>query len=240
MIKFYVPTREKWRKIGEKVEKIKDESIENKKVCIDVNKSMSYEITKRTIDIIGSLCGVILLLPVLIVVAVLIKIENPKGSIIFTQNRCGKNGKIFKMYKFRSMVYNAEELLEKLKEKNEQTGPVFKISNDPRITKIGKFIRRTSLDELPQLINILKGDMSIVGPRPAIITEVELYNEYQMQRLLVKPGLTCIWQVSGRNSIGFDEWVELDLRYIKERTLLLDIKLIFKTIRVLFGDNNAS
>ena len=144
------------------------------------------------------------------------------------------------MYKFRSMVHNAEELLKDLQHKNEQTGPAFKMADDPRITKVGKFIRKTSLDELPQLFNILKGDMSLVGPRPPIPREVREYNSYQMQRLLVKPGLTCIWQVSGRNNIGFDEWVDMDLEYIKTRNLLLDIKLILKTVKVLFGDSNAS
>ena len=138
------------------------------------------------------------------------------------------------------MVHNAEELLKHLQEQNEQTGPAFKMTDDPRITKVGKFIRKTSLDELPQLFNVLKGDMSLVGPRPPIPREVEQYNSYQKQRLLVKPGLTCIWQVSGRNNIGFDEWVDMDLEYIKNRNLLLDIKLILKTVKVLFGDSNAS
>ena len=138
------------------------------------------------------------------------------------------------------MVTNAEDLLVNLQEFNEMDGPVFKIKNDPRITKVGKFIRKTSIDELPQLFNILKGDMSFVGPRPPIPSEVEQYNQYQIQRLLVKPGLTCIWQVSGRNTIGFDEWVEMDLQYIENRNLILDLKLIFKTFKVLLGDETAS
>ena len=207
---------------------------------LEINESIIYLTIKRIIDIVGSLVGIILLSPIFIIVAILIKIEDPKGKIIFTQNRNGKYPKIFKMYKFRSMVHNAEELLDSLMDKNEQTGPVFKMNNDPRITKIGKFIRKTSIDELPQLFNVLKGDMSIVGPRPPIPHEVEQYTEYQMQRLAVKPGITCIWQVSGRNNIGFDEWVEMDLEYIKNRNLWLDIKLIFKTVFVLFGDENAS
>ena len=144
------------------------------------------------------------------------------------------------MYKFRSMVHNAEELLEDLQKMNEMSGPVFKIKEDPRITRVGKFIRKTSLDELPQIINILNGDMSFVGPRPPLVNEVKQYNEYQIQRLLVKPGLTCIWQVSGRNNIDFDEWIELDLKYIKERNLMLDLTLILKTIPALLGDENAS
>ena len=203
-------------------------------------ESKLYLFIKRSIDIICSLAGIIVLSPVFLIVAVLIKIEDPKGSIFFCQERNGQHPNTFKMYKFRSMVHNAEELLKDLQHKNEQTGPAFKMADDPRITKVGEFIRKTSLDELPQLFNILKGDMSLVGPRPPIPREVREYNSYQMQRLLVKPGLTCIWQVSGRNNIGFDEWVDMDLEYIKTRNLLLDIKLILKTVKVLFGDNNAS
>ena len=203
-------------------------------------ESKLYLFIKRSIDIICSLAGIIVLSPVFLIVAVLIKIEDPKGSIFFCQERNGQHPNTFKMYKFRSMVHNAEELLKDLQHKNEQTGPAFKMTDDPRITKVGKFIRKTSLDELPQLFNILKGDMSLVGPRPPIPREVREYNSYQMQRLLVKPGLTCIWQVSGRNNIGFDEWVDMDLEYIKTRNLLLDIKLILKTVKVLFGDSNAS
>ena len=199
-----------------------------------------YLFFKRAMDIIGSLCGIILLSPLLIIVALAIKIEDPKGSIFFSQQRCGKDNKLFPMYKFRSMVSNAEELLEELMEHNEMDGPVFKIKDDPRITRVGKFIRKTSIDELPQLFNIFMGHMSIVGPRPAIPHEVAEYSDYHKQRLLVKPGLTCIWQVSGRNSIGFDEWMEMDLEYIEKRNLWMDIKLIFKTVGVLFGDENAS
>ena len=199
-----------------------------------------YLFFKRAMDIIGSLCGIILLSPLLIIVALAIKIEDPKGSIFFSQQRCGKDNKLFPMYKFRSMVSNAEELLEELMEHNEMDGPVFKIKDDPRITRVGKFIRKTSIDELPQLFNIFMGHMSIVGPRPAIPHEVAEYSHYHKQRLLVKPGLTCIWQVSGRNSIGFDEWMEMDLEYIEKRDLWMDTKLIFKTVGVLFGDENAS
>ena len=206
----------------------------------EVKKSNFYEITKRVFDIICSLIAIIILSPVFILISLLIKIEDPKGKILFSQDRCGKNGEIFKMYKFRSMVHNAEELLEDLQKMNEMSGPVFKIKEDPRITRVGKFIRKTSLDELPQIINILNGDMSFVGPRPPLVNEVKQYNEYQIQRLLVKPGLTCIWQVSGRNNIDFDEWIELDLKYIKERNLMLDLTLILKTIPALLGDENAS
>lgn len=207
---------------------------------VEINNSIFYLFIKRLIDIVGSLLGLILLSPLFCIVAILIKLEDPKGKVFFAQERNGINSKTFKMYKFRSMVNNAEELLQKLQHQNEQSGPVFKIKDDPRITKVGKFIRKTSIDELPQLINVLKGDMSLVGPRPPIPHEVEQYTAYQMQRLLVKPGLTCIWQVSGRNNIGFDDWVEMDIEYIQNRNLWLDIKLIFKTVGVLFGDDNAS
>ena len=207
---------------------------------IQTNNSTFYIVSKRIIDIIGSLAGLIFLSPLFLIVAILIKLEDPKGKVFFSQERNGKYPATFKMYKFRSMVHNAEELLEKLKDQNEQTGPVFKMKEDPRITRVGKFIRKTSIDELPQLFNVLMGDMSLVGPRPPIPREVEQYTTYQMQRLGVKPGLTCLWQVGGRNSVDFDGWVELDIEYIKNRSLWLDIKLIIKTVFVLFGDRNAS
>ncbi len=184
------------------------------------NENKVYLFLKRLIDIVGSGLGILILIPVFLIIGILIKLEDPKGSVFFSQKRNGLNGKEFNMYKFRSMVHNAEDLLESLMSKNEMDGPVFKIKDDPRITKIGKFIRKTSLDELPQLFNVLKGDMSLVGPRPPIPREVIQYNKYQYQRLLVKPGITCYWQISGRNNIDFDEWVELDLKYIKEETYL--------------------
>ena len=207
---------------------------------IQTNNSIFYIVSKRIIDIIGSLAGLIFLSPLFLIVSILIKLEDPKGKVFFSQERNGKYPGTFKMYKFRSMVHNAEELLEKLKDQNEQTGPVFKMKEDPRITRVGKFIRKTSIEELPQLFNVLRGDMSLVGPRPPIPREVEQYTTYQMQRLGVKPGLTCLWQVGGRNSVDFDGWVELDIEYIQKRSLWLDIKLIIKTVFVLFGDRNAS
>ncbi|OXX83036.1 multidrug MFS transporter, partial [Paraclostridium benzoelyticum] len=205
---------------------VKMEKNINYKYSIADDKNKGYYFVKRFIDIILSCIGIIILSPVMIIIAIAIKIEDPKGKVFFKQQRNGKNGKLFEMYKFRSMVYNAENILSDIMKNNEMDGPVFKIKDDPRITKVGRFIRKTSLDELPQLINVIKGDMSLVGPRPPIPREVEQYNEYQMQRLLVKPGLTCIWQVSGRNEIGFDEWVDLDLKYIKDRSIYLDLKLI--------------
>jgi exopolysaccharide biosynthesis polyprenyl glycosylphosphotransferase len=198
-----------------------------------------YNLSKRLIDVIGALLGLIILSPILIIIGILIKLES-KGPIIFAQKRVGLNGKEFKMYKFRSMVINAEEIKEKLKEKNEMSGPMFKIKDDPRITKIGKVIRKTSIDEVPQLINVLKGDMSLVGPRPSLPNEVKEFEPWMLKRLEVKPGLTCFWQVMGRNNIDFDNWMKLDIKYVNERSLWLDIKLIFKTFFVLFGDENAA
>ena len=207
---------------------------------IKVNDDKLYLFTKRMLDILGSLTGILLLSPIFLIVAICIKIEDPKGKIFFSQVRNGLHGKEFNIYKFRSMVHNAEDLLEQLKSKNEMDGPVFKMKYDPRITKIGRIIRKTSIDELPQLFNILKGDMSLVGPRPPIPSEVNQYNDYQIQRLMGKPGLTCYWQIGGRNNIDFDEWVELDLKYLKERNIFIDLKIIMMTIPVLLGDKNAS
>lgn len=197
-----------------------------------------YDITKRFIDILLSVCGLILLSPLLIIISILIKLES-KGNVIFVQDRVGLYGKVFKIYKFRSMVSDAEDLKENLLIKNEMSGPMFKMKNDPRVTKIGKFIRRTSIDELPQLFNVLKGDMSLVGPRPSLPKEVDELEDWMLERLNVRPGLTCYWQVSGRNSIGFEEWMELDVKYVHERNMAVDFKLIFKTFFVLFGDKHA-
>lgn len=197
-----------------------------------------YEICKRVMDILGAGCGLVLLSPVIIIVAILVKFSS-KGPVFFSQKRVGKNGKAFEMYKFRSMVVNAEELKEKLAAQNEMSGPMFKMKDDPRVTKVGKFIRKTSLDELPQLWNVIKGDMSLVGPRPSLPKEVAQFEEWMYKRLSVKPGLTCYWQVSGRNNIDFEDWMKLDCRYVDERNLWIDIKLIFKTVFVLFGDKNA-
>ncbi|MDU1936656.1 MAG: sugar transferase [Clostridium sp.] len=201
--------------------------------------TIGYKFFKRVIDIVCSLSGLLLLSPVLIIVSILIKLESD-GPIIFSQDRIGYKGQKFKMYKFRSMVVNAEELKKKLAERNEMSGPMFKMKNDPRVTKVGKFIRKTSIDELPQLINILKGEMSLVGPRPSLPKEVKEFEPWMMERLEVKPGLTCYWQVSGRNDIDFEDWMKLDIKYVRERSFCLDMKLIFKTFFVLFGDEHAS
>lgn len=202
-------------------------------------KSIYYNISKRALDIVGAVCGLIILGFLFIIVGLLIKIEDPKGPLFFTQKRVGKNGEEFKMFKFRSMVTDAESKLEELLKYNEVSGSMFKMKDDPRVTKIGKFIRKTSIDELPQLINVIRGEMSLVGPRPPLPREVEEYTDYDKQRLLVTPGCTGLWQVSGRSSIGFEEMVELDLQYIRKRTLLFDLKIILRTVLLLLGSKDA-
>jgi len=198
-----------------------------------------YFIGKRLIDIVGAICGIIVLSPIFLIVAILIKIDSPKDSIFFKQIRIGKNNKEFYMFKFRSMCIDAEEKLMDLLTDNEIDGAMFKMKDDPRVTKIGKFIRRTSTDELPQLWNVLKGDMSLVGPRPPLPREVEKYTKYDKQRLLVTPGCTGLWQISGRNSLSFHQMVELDLQYIENASIMNDIKILFKTVKVMFGSDDA-
>ncbi|WP_274655124.1 sugar transferase [Paenibacillus humicola] len=198
-----------------------------------------YTITKRTMDIVGSLLGLLFFSPLFLVIAILIKLEDPKGSVFFRQTRIGKFEKPFKMYKFRSMVSNAEEKLAELLAQNEIQGAMFKMRDDPRITRIGKFIRKTSIDELPQLFNVLKGDMSLVGPRPPLPREVEEYTEYDKLRLTVTSGCTGLWQVSGRNNLSFQQMVELDLEYIQNRSIAGDLKIIFKTFKLLAGAKDA-
>lgn len=190
-----------------------------------------YWMGRRAQDIFFSLLALIVLAVPMLIVALVIWIDSPGASPIFSQERVGRDGRVFKFYKFRSMVPNAEAKLHEVLEQNEMDGPVFKMKNDPRITRVGRFIRKTSIDELPQLINILKGDMSIVGPRPALPREVAEYGEYEMQRLYVTPGLTCYWQIQpNRNELTFDEWMDLDLKYIQDRSFWLDWKLIILTI----------
>ncbi|MEH7299391.1 sugar transferase [Neobacillus drentensis] len=213
--------------------------LDKQKTTVNVNDGKLYLVSKRLMDIIGASMGIILLCFLFMIIAILIKVEDPRGTIFFSQKRVGLNGKEFKMYKFRSMVSNAEEKLAELLKFNEINGAMFKMKDDPRITKVGKFIRKTSIDELPQLFNVLKGDMSLVGPRPPLPREVTEYTNYDKQRLIVVPGCTGLWQVSGRNSLGFEEMVELDLDYIRNRTFLYDIKIILKTVAVLAGSKDA-
>lgn len=205
---------------------------------INIANQNRYEKIKRFFDICLSFAALVVLSPLLLVIAILIYLED-KGPVIYSQTRIGKDGRAFKLYKFRSMCVDADEKLKDLQELNERDGPVFKIKNDPRVTKVGKFIRKTCIDELPQLVNIIKGDMSIVGPRPPLPNEVEQYNSYQKQRLLVVPGLTCYWQIQKGEETTFDEWVELDLKYIKERSILLDFRLILLTFKVILSGKGA-
>jgi exopolysaccharide biosynthesis polyprenyl glycosylphosphotransferase len=202
-------------------------------------KSKAYYFLKRIIDICGSLLGIILLSPIIIGTIVAIKLDS-HGPAFFSQPRVGKDGEIFNMYKFRSMVTDAEKLLKHIKGKNEMSGPMFKMKNDPRVTRVGKFIRKTSIDELPQLFNVLKGEMSLVGPRPNLPKEVAQFDEIHRLKLLAKPGITCYWQVMGRNNIDFEDWMKLDIKYVEERNIWIDIKLILMTVRVLLGDKNAA
>ena len=191
-----------------------------------------YEVCKRIFDVVMSVFALIVLSPVFLFVAIAIKMEDG-GNIIYTSTRLTKNGKEFQMYKFRSMCINAEAQLDSLMDLNEMHGPAFKITNDPRITKIGRFIRKTSIDELPQLVNIVKGDMSIIGPRPPLPREVAQYTPYQMHRLDVKTGLACYHECMGRSEDpDFNKWVETDLQYIRERSMLTDLKIIWMTIKI--------
>ncbi len=200
-----------------------------------LHQKKAYWIGRRLQDILFAGLAFVILLPLMLVIALLIWLDDPHGSPIFVQERIGRDGKPFRFYKFRSMVVNAELELEGLMGLNEKDGPMFKIKDDPRITRIGRFIRKTSIDELPQLLNILKGNMSIVGPRPCLPREYVQFNEYQKQKTYVQPGLTCYWQIQkNRDSISFDEWIDLDIQYIKERSFLTDWKIIFKTFAAVF------
>lgn len=194
---------------------------------------------KRGFDILASLMALIILSPLFLLVALLIKLEDHGGPVLYSQIRIGQAGKPFRMYKFRSMCVDADRKLKDLLAQNEVEGAMFKMKDDPRITKIGKFIRKTSIDELPQLWNALIGDMSLVGPRPPLPGEVDQYSEYDKQRLLVQPGCTGLWQVSGRNDVGFHEMVELDIQYIRTRGLAKDIEIMFKTVAIMIHPNGA-
>jgi exopolysaccharide biosynthesis polyprenyl glycosylphosphotransferase len=194
---------------------------------------------KRIFDIVASFSALVLLSPLLLVVATIIRLTS-RGPVLFRQQRVGRHSKPFHMLKFRSMVVNAEELKAKLMAQNEQAGPVFKMRRDPRITRVGRFIRKFSIDELPQLLNVLRGEMSIVGPRPPVPSEVSRYEAWQRRRLSVRPGLTCVWQVSGRNEISFEEWMYLDMQYIDHWSLAQDFQLILKTLPVVLTGRGAS
>lgn len=198
-----------------------------------------YRLIKRLFDVCASFTALVLLSPMFLVVAIAIKAEDSQGKVFYSQIRVGKGGKRFKMYKFRSMVSNADELLKTLISENDVDGAMFKIKLDPRVTKVGSFIRKYSIDELPQLVNVLKGNMSLVGPRPPLEREVKEYTDYDKQRLYVKPGCTGLWQATVRNSVGFDEMVRLDLIYVQKRSLKFDLWIIFRTVKIMFRPNGA-
>lgn len=200
---------------------------------------IGYEVMKRALDIMFASVGLILLFPLFLLVAIAIKLEDPKGSILFRQIRVGKDGVPFYMYKFRSMVNGAETLLDDLLSKNEISGAMFKMRKDPRVTRVGRLIRKLSIDEFPQFYNVLRGDMSLVGPRPPLPREVENYSSFEMRRLAVTPGCTGLWQISGRNALSFKEMVELDLSYIEQRGLRTDCKIIWKTCWMLLMAKNG-
>jgi lipopolysaccharide/colanic/teichoic acid biosynthesis glycosyltransferase len=190
---------------------------------------------KRVMDIVGSAILIVLLSPLLLMLGVLVKATS-RGPIFYRWRVAGKGGRPFLSYKFRSMIANADELKSRLADQNEMNGPVFKLTRDPRVTSLGRLMRRYSLDELPQLYSVLKGDMSLVGPRPPLVSEYAEFTEYQKQKLAVKPGITCLWQVSGRNRVvNFDEWVGLDLEYIRRWSLMLDFEILLKTVREVFA-----
>jgi lipopolysaccharide/colanic/teichoic acid biosynthesis glycosyltransferase len=190
---------------------------------------------KRVVDILGSTALLVLLSPVFLILALLVKLTS-RGPVLYQWNVVGQNGVRFTSFKFRSMVTNADELKAKLMARNEMTGPVFKLTKDPRVTAAGGWMRRYSLDELPQLYSVLRGDMSLVGPRPPLVTEYARFTEFQKRKLAVKPGITCLWQVNGRNQVNdFDQWVKLDLEYIQRWSLALDLKILLKTVAVVLG-----
>ena len=215
--------------------------LESKVALLNRDKIKSrfiYHSVKRVFDFLAATCGIIILSPLMLIIAILIKSED-HGPIFYKQVRVGKNGKTFKMYKFRSMFVNADKMLDKLKEQNDVDGPMFKMKDDPRVTKIGHFIRKHSLDELPQFLNVLKGDMSLVGPRPPLPSEVEEYSEYDKQRLFVIPGCTGLWQATERNEVGFTEMVQLDIEYIQKANLFFDLWIIWKTVEVIIKPNSS-
>ena len=225
----------------ESVDSITIDSPEVQPLKEHLARKKGYLVVKRLIDIVGSIVGVVLTIPFIFVVGIAIKLESKslRAKVFFVQERVGKDGKTFKMIKFRSMQEDAEEQLKNLLHKNEIKGAMFKMKNDPRVTKVGKFIRKTSIDELPQFFNVLIGDMSLVGPRPPLMREVVQYSEKDKARLLVKPGITGLWQATVRNDSDFDVMVRLDVQYIREISLMMDMKILFKTISVVFHPNGA-
>ncbi|MDT0111553.1 sugar transferase [Listeria booriae] len=215
--------------------------MESTKTVVKSTKTTTkmYPLVKRSMDVLGASVGLLLLSPLFILLFMMIKCSDLRAPVFFKQERIGKNGTRFMMYKFRTMIPNAEEKLAELLQFNEIEGAMFKMKHDPRITKLGRFLRKTSIDELPQLVNVLKGDMSLVGPRPPLEREVAVYSVRDYRRLSITPGCTGLWQVSGRNDVSFAEMVNLDLEYIQKVSFLLDIRILLKTVRVIFVPNSA-
>jgi exopolysaccharide biosynthesis polyprenyl glycosylphosphotransferase len=200
---------------------------------------LRYHFTpKRILDVLLALVGLIGSLPLWLAIVIAIRLDSP-GPAIFKQERVGLHGNPFRFYKFRSMYIDAEQRLAEVQASNEMDGPVFKIRNDPRISRVGRFLRRTSLDELPQLLNVLKGEMSMVGPRPPLPREVEQYRPSDFVRLSVKPGLTCLWQIRGRSNVGFDQWMEFDREYVHNMSLWLDLRILIRTVAVVLAGHGA-
>lgn len=198
-----------------------------------------YRLIKRLFDVCASFTALVLLSPMFLVVAIAIKAEDSQGKVFYSQIRVGKGGKRFKMYKFRSMCVNADSEITTLMDQNEVDGAMFKIKNDPRVTRVGRVIRKYSLDELPQLLNVVKGDMALVGPRPPLEREVAEYTNYDKQRLMVTPGCTGLWQVTARNNVGFHEMVELDIYYIRKSNVVYDLYILLRTVWIMLKPNQA-
>ncbi|MDH4037630.1 MAG: sugar transferase [Candidatus Krumholzibacteria bacterium] len=197
-----------------------------------------YRVSRRLFDLVFGFLILLLIAPVVPLLAVMIRLDSP-GPILYRQTRIGQGGRRFTFLKFRSMYAGSDRKLDELAALNEQAGPIFKMRDDPRITPVGRFLRRSSLDEIPQILNVLRGDMSIVGPRPALPAEVSKYEPWQRRRLEARPGLTCLWQISGRSHIGFDEWMRLDVEYLRTRSLWTDVVILAKTIPAVMARRGA-
>ncbi|MBS1708838.1 MAG: exopolysaccharide biosynthesis polyprenyl glycosylphosphotransferase [Armatimonadetes bacterium] len=211
-------------------------AIENEAVATLEPRVIRYRKRKRILDILGSSLFLLVFFPLMLVIAILVKLTSP-GPIFYVSRRVGLCGRIFPFYKFRSMYVDADKRKDALSDQNEKDGPIFKMKDDPRVTKVGKFLRKYSLDELPQFINVFVGDMSLVGPRPPLPREVNEYDSYAAERLSVRPGLTCYWQIMGRSDLSFDEWMRLDHKYMQEMNLWVDIKILLLTpFAILKGD----
>jgi exopolysaccharide biosynthesis polyprenyl glycosylphosphotransferase len=207
-------------------------------VATAASRSRLYSVFKRLMDVTVGCAILVLVIPVIPAIALMIKLDSP-GPVFFKQERIGRFGRPFQFYKFRSMHREAETRKRDIERLNEQKGPVFKMRSDPRVTHVGNFLRRSSLDEMPQILNVLKGDMSLVGPRPHMPAEVAAYEPWHRARLNVKPGITCLWQISGRSEISFDQWMHLDLEYIERRGALTDLAILFRTVPAVMARKGA-